>query len=380
MAIPNIFSFLPYINNEEWTDYNHDQGLQTLVLAFLIAVCIVLFTIPLTIRFCKKYDIFDNPNLSRKKHRSKIPHLGGVNIFLGMFVAFVAIAPLSTLDSFKYIFTAIFFLLILGLWDDIRSLSPWMKLFWQLIISILIIGPGEAYLDNLFGLFGYYDISSTYTSYIISLIIILTIINGINLLDGINALSAGLTLMLSFFYLLWFLFVGFYGLALFSTTLCGAALAFLWYNWSPASIFLGDSGAMILGLSISFLTLSFLQSNSNLLDMQSKLAILHAPIIAIAALLLPILDTSRVFILRVIQGKSPLSADRNHIHHKFVDAGFPHIQATLILLSCQLAIIFIAMASVRLSYLISSIVIFVSLLVFYLGFGVVIQHQKNNAA
>lgn len=361
---------------ETWSVLAENQIIAIFVLTFLLSVSLVFFTIPLTIKFCRKYHIFDRPDSTRKKHKNSVPHLGGFNIFLGIFIPFTFIAPTFCLDEFKYIFLSLFFLLVIGLWDDVRSLNPWLKLIWQLFVALIIVILSETHITNLFGLFGLNEISRA-ASYVISIFLILTIINGINLLDGINALSASLTVMLGSFLLVWFFLIGHYGLALFSCAICGATIAFLWYNWSPARIFMGDSGALILGLSISYLTLSFLQTDQYLINTDSKFAIIHAPKIAIAALLLPLIDTTRVFLLRIFKGHSPLMADRNHIHYKFIDAGFSDVQTTIILLSCQLALILIAIGTIQLSYLSSFILLSACLLILYIGLGFILKSASN---
>ncbi|NBC24829.1 MAG: hypothetical protein GVX78_04350 [Bacteroidetes bacterium] len=284
--------------------------------------------------------------------------------------------PFSEFGKISVRLLALFLLLVVGIWDDTRPLNPWIKMIWQLVAAIIMIVLGETYLSDLFGLFGFENLSMS-MSYIISILLTLTIINGINLLDGINGLSATLTIILSFFFFFWFLSIQHYVLALFSCTLCAATIAFLWYNWTPASIFMGDSGAMILGLSISFLTLSFLQTDSEMIASKSPFAILHAPKIVISALLLPIIDTTRVFFIRLLDGTSPLSADRNHLHHKFVDAGYSDVQTTLILSGCQLGLILIALGTIRLSYLNSFMIMSICLLGVYLFFSEVLKKAEG---
>jgi len=363
---------------QDWSILSENEIIAVFSFTFILSLALVFFTIPLTINFCYKYQILDHPNSIRKNHKQSIPHLGGFNIFLGLFIPFTCIAPTFSLGTFKYIFLSMFFLLVIGLWDDIRALNPWLKLLWQLFVALIIVFFSETYITNLFGLFGLDDLS-TGTSYVFSVFLILTIINGINLLDGINALSASLSTMLGCFFFFWFVVIDQHGLALFACALCGTSIAFLWYNWSPAQIFMGDSGAMILGFSISYLTLSFLQTDHDLINSESKFAIFHAPNIVIAALILPFVDTTRVFLLRILKGKSPLIADRNHIHHKFIDAGFSDVQTTFILLSCQFALILIAIGTVRLPYLTSLILLSTCLLILYIGLGFVIKPEKKSS-
>jgi UDP-N-acetylmuramyl pentapeptide phosphotransferase/UDP-N-acetylglucosamine-1-phosphate transferase len=371
----NLYSILAFTS--DWSELSSNQILITLLLAFIFAALTIFLSIPPTIHFCKKYNLLDVANAQRKTHNGRIPILGGFNHFIALFIPFSILATSNCISSFTYVFLSMFILLIIGIWDDIRSINPWIKLIAQLIAAILVVIFGEIYITSLFGLFGVYDISLS-TSYAISFFLILTIINGINLLDGINGLSTSLVGMLSIFFFTWFYMVDRHSLSLFSIILIGSTLSFLWYNWSPAKIFLGDSGAMVLGLSLSILTISFLQIDHELLLTNSSFAIFHAPKIVIASLLLPLIDTSRVFLLRVWNGKSPLLADRNHIHHRFIDAGYSDTNTTLILLSVQLGLILIALSTSHLSYFSSFLLFSGTLLIILIWFWHATSNQKDS--
>lgn len=371
----NVYAILAFYS--DWSELSGNQILVILLFAFLFAALTIFLSIPPTIHFCKKYNLLDVANAQRKKHNGRIPILGGFNLFIALFISFSIFGTSYCISSFKYIFLSMFVLLIVGICDDIRSINPWVKLMAQLLAAVLVVIFGEIYITSLFGLFGVYDISLS-TSYAISFFLILTIINGINFLDGINGLSTSLVCMLSVFFFIWFYMVDRHSLSLFSIILIGSSLSFLWYNWSPANIFLGDSGAMVLGLSLSILTISFLQIDHELLMTNSSFAIFQAPKLAIASLLLPLIDTSRVFFLRVWNGKSPLLADRNHIHHKFIDAGYSDTNTTLILLSVQLGLILIALSTSHLSYLRSFLLFSGTLMIMLIWFWHATSDQKDS--
>ncbi len=370
----SLYVLFPFFS--EWSELSSDQIPILLLIALIFSAITIFLSIPPTIHFCNKYNLLDVATSQRKTHKGKIPHLGGFNIFIALFLTYSIIAPANSMGSFKYISLSLFFLLIVGIWDDIRSINPWIKLIAQLFAAIIVVIFGEIYITSLFGLFGIHDLS-LFPSYAISFVLILTIINGINLLDGINGLSTSLVGMLSAFFLAWFFIVDHYSLSLFSIILLGASLAFLWYNWSPAKVFLGDSGSMVLGLSLSILTISFLQIDHELLMTNSTFAISQAPKLVIASLLLPLIDTSRVFFLRMWKGKSPLAADRNHIHHRFIDAGYSDTHTTLILLSGQLFLILIAISTSHLSYFSSFLLFTGTLLIMFLCLWIATANQKD---
>ncbi len=342
--------------------------------AIVFALLFVFFTIPSLISFCRRSNLLDQPH-PRKSHKDSTPHLGGVNIFLGILITLTLFAPGETLWELRYAIVAMSMLFCVGLWDDIQPINPWIKLFWQVLSASLMLVLSHLHMNSMFGLFGIGEISG-FVSYLISTFLVLTIINGINLLDGINGLSTTIIIILASFLGVWYHLTGFYGLSLFSFILVGVGLAFLKYNWTPARIFMGDSGSMVLGVAISFLVVSFFQSDHLMILLQSPFAISKAPVIVLGALILPIIDTSRVFILRIIQGDSPLYPDRKHLHHQLIDQGFSHAQTTVILSMSQLSFILIALGIHELSYITVLILLASSLSLLYFIF--LLASKQNN--
>jgi UDP-N-acetylmuramyl pentapeptide phosphotransferase/UDP-N-acetylglucosamine-1-phosphate transferase len=173
---------------------------------------------------------------------------------------------------------------------------------------------------------------SIFWSALLTVFTIIVIINAINLIDGINGLSGSLVILITGTLGVWFLLIKRYDLAIMAVSAAGATAAFLKYNYSPAEIFMGDTGALLLGLICSILTINFIELNSGLQDI-NPFKINAAPAVAIGILILPLFDTLRVFTMRVLKGKHPLYPDRTHIHHLLIDSGLTHMQATGVLVS-----------------------------------------------
>jgi UDP-N-acetylmuramyl pentapeptide phosphotransferase/UDP-N-acetylglucosamine-1-phosphate transferase len=335
-------------------------------IAIIFSFLFVFFTIPSLISFCKRYNLLDQPH-PRKSHTDSTPHLGGVIIFLGFLITLAIFAPGETLWEYRYAVIAMAILFCVGLWDDIQPINPWIKLFWQLFSASFMLILSHLHINSMFGLFGVNEISG-FLSYLVSTLLVLTIINGVNLLDGINGLSTTITVILASFMGVWYHLTGFYGLSLFSFILVGVGFAFLKYNWTPAKLFMGDSGSMVIGVGLSFLVISFFQSDHLMILTKSPFAISKAPVIVLGALILPLIDTCRVFFLRIAKGDSPLYPDRKHLHHLLIDQGFSHAQTTVILSMSQLSFILIALGIHELSYTTALIFLISSIALLYFIF------------
>jgi UDP-N-acetylmuramyl pentapeptide phosphotransferase/UDP-N-acetylglucosamine-1-phosphate transferase len=171
---------------------------------------------------------------------------------------------------------------------------------------------------------------------------IIVITNSINLIDGVDGLAGSLSLIISLTYGYLFYQQGEFDWMLISLSLSGALLGFLFFNFSPAKIFMGDAGSLTVGFIISVFTIHFIESNSPNLGSYSRLK--SAPGIALALLIVPLYDTLRVFILRALKRTSPFKADKNHLHHWLIKNGQSHGQVTLILSTVNLLFILMAMA------------------------------------
>jgi UDP-N-acetylmuramyl pentapeptide phosphotransferase/UDP-N-acetylglucosamine-1-phosphate transferase len=207
-------------------------------------------------------------------------------------------------------------LFIVGLADDLTSLSSRFRFLVQLIISFVLSYYGDVRIESLNGLFGIYELPY-FVSLVFSMIVAIFIINSFNLTDGLDSLATTLGIyILSSFAVLFIMNNNFYHAALALSGVC-SLLAFWFYNRPPAKIFMGDCGSLIIGFIIAYCAIKLCNKP---IDFSGTIN----PVFILCILAYPSVDTLRVFIVRILSGKSPFSADRNHIHHLLVDKDFSH--------------------------------------------------------
>ncbi|MEP7164680.1 MAG: MraY family glycosyltransferase [Ferruginibacter sp.] len=310
-----------------------DNILLTAALSFLIT----FFAIPVIIQVAKDKKLFDEPD-ERKVHKAVIPTLGGLGIFAGFIVATLMGVPQGITTELQYFAAASIVIFFLGMKDDILVLSASKKFIGQLIAAGILIKFAGVQITNMHGFLGIYEIPH-YASIALSLFTIIVITNSFNLIDGIDGLAGSLGLLTTLVFGTYFFYIGQLAYAVMAFALAGSLISFLLYNFSPAKIFMGDTGSLLLGLINSILVIKFI----NLAGTPAvNLPLAAAPAIGFAILMIPLFDTLRVFGLRILDRRSPFSPDRTHVHHFMLDIGFSHKKITL---SCvSLNILFIAMA------------------------------------
>lgn len=298
-----------------------------LSLSFVMAMGIVLFLTPHIINIAKVKHLFDEPD-ERKVHKNKIPRLGGLVVAIGFLFTSLFFMDTAVMKEWNYLLCAILIILAVGFKDDIIGVSSSKKFIAQMLASVVVIFFGKIYLTNLHGFMGIHEVPFWFGS-IFSLITIIVITNSFNLIDGINGLLGmiGCTTSLSFGVL--FYLMGFHQFALIAFTITGALVGFLYYNITPAKVFMGDTGSLLLGFLMSILAIKFIELHPKaiyrFIDIKSAVAT------SLSILIIPLYDTLRVFTIRILQKKSPFTADRNHIHHLLIDCNISHLAATLIL-------------------------------------------------
>ena len=286
--------------------------------------------IPILLLISKEKHLFDDGDDERKMHNGLIPTLGGVAIFAAIIIAFSASPLGSQIDGYGYIVSASMILFAAGLKDDLLIISANKKLVSQLLAVGLIIFGADIYISNLGGVFGIEEVSG-WVGIPLTFFTMIVVINSMNLIDGIDGLAGSLGIFAALFFGYWFYAAGFTEWALLAFTFSASVMGFLWFNWSPAKIFMGDTGSLIVGFFLSVLAVQFVE-----LSVASPAAVSWqgaAPIVVAAVLAVPLYDTLRVFILRAIRGNSPFDADSEHVHHHILRAGLDHKKIVLILLS-----------------------------------------------
>lgn len=333
-----------------------------LILSFIISFGVTLILIPAIIAFSKSKNFFDQPG-GRKIHGEQVPALGGIGILAGFMAPILLWIPLYNFSDFAFVYgaVALLLLIVLGVRDDLMPLSPKAKLAGQILTAFLVVYFGETRLTSMFGLFGVEDIP-VWVGYVMSIMVIVFIVNAFNLIDGVDGLASSIGLVAVVAFGIWYFLNGNILLYIISFSMAGALVAFLKYNMTPSKIFMGDSGAMLIGFVTSVLAIRFVQYNAEL-PLEHPYKMTAAPILAICVMIIPVYDTLRLFILRAIFKRSPFGSDRNHIHHLLVRLGLSHPQITGALSFMSIMFIAIGYFGQRLGNLFLSGVLFACLVV-----------------
>jgi len=345
-----------------------------IVLAFITAFLLTFFAIPSIISVANKKGLTDEPG-ERRAHSISTPSLGGIGIFAGTIFAIILWTPFKYFGDLQYILCAFIIIFLVGAKDDIDPISPKKKFLGQVFAALILIFFSKIRLTSFYGIFGMTEVPFL-LSIIVSLFIIILIINAFNLIDGINGLSGSIGVLAAITFGCWFFMVDRLEMASVAFALAGSVIAFLYYNITPAKIFMGDTGSLLIGLVAAILAINFIEHHRTLQTSQFKM--LAPPAVAAGILILPLFDTLRVFVSRMIKGRSPFSPDRNHIHHLMLDIGCSHMQATGILLLVNLLFIIVAY---KFQYL-GSLVLLLILLILASSLTVLIylirSKKKNN--
>lgn len=308
-----------------------------ILLGTSLAFFITFAAIPVIIQVADAKKLFDVPD-ARKIHLNPIPSLGGLGIFAGMILAFLISFPIQLAPEFQYFLAASLIIFFLGLKDDIMVISPIKKLIGQFLAAFLIIYKGGIQIKSMHGFLGVYELPEV-TSLALTYLTVIVIINSFNLIDGVDGLAGSLGLMTALIFGSYFYYVGQTPYAMLSFILAGSLLGFLIFNHSPARVFMGDTGSLLLGLINAILVIRFI----SIADAPaSSLPLQASPAIGFAILMVPLFDTIRVFSLRILNRRSPFSPDRNHIHHLLLDKGLTHSAVTYVCVGTNL--LFIAFA------------------------------------
>jgi UDP-N-acetylmuramyl pentapeptide phosphotransferase/UDP-N-acetylglucosamine-1-phosphate transferase len=309
------------------------------VLAIVTSFFIVLFTTPVFIKVAIMKRLFDVPGEKRKLHDRVIPSMGGVMIFGGTLFSFSLWYPTQAIGEYSYLIACILVLFFVGVKDDIIGTSAAKKLLAHVIVASIMVMMANIRLTSLHGLFGVREIPE-WAGVFLSVFTIIVIVNAYNLIDGVDGLAGGVGFVTAISFGIWFYMVGniVYGVLAFS--LAGALLAFLRYNFAPAKIFMGDSGSLTIGFIIAILAIELVEYHKQVVP--DRLDEISRPILAMGILVIPLLDTLRIFIYRAAKGQSPFRADSNHIHHRLLALGLNHRKTVLIL--CGFNILIIATA------------------------------------
>ncbi len=309
-------------------------------IAILFSFLVTSVAIPSIVRVSVVRKLMALPN-GRTSHIDPTPNLGGVAIFAGVIVSSVVFTGITTAHELKYIIAAMLIIFFVGLKDDLHPMVAYKKFLGQSIAVLFILVPGDFHLESLHGLLGINELSYI-PSLVITYVLFMTLINSFNLIDGIDGLASGIGILNSIFFGIIFLMGNHLAYAVMSFILASSLIAFFYFNVFSQNnkIFLGDTGAMLIGLILAIFATRFLNFETDSLLLSKSQS---APAILLSVLIVPIFDTGRVFILRIFRGRSPFEADRTHIHHRLLDLSGSHLKATAIILFVNMLFIAIAL-------------------------------------
>lgn len=308
-----------------------------LLLCFSFAAGITFFLIPTIVDMANMKSLVAVPN-KRTSHSSSVPNLGGIAIFIGFIISYLLFLNTASFRNFQYVFAALLMIFFVGFKDDITNINPGKKFFGQIVATWIVISFGGIRLTSLHGFFGITELNLS-LSYLITFITIIGITNCFNLMDGIDGLSAGLGIIASVTFGVWFYLVKDYDWAILAVGLAGSLFSFGFFNvfGNRNKLFMGDTGSLSLGFVIALIAIHFNEQN---ITPGGLYFIRAAPAVSIGILLVPIFDTLRVLLTRLVNRGSPFLPDKTHIHHYLLMLGFSHIRSTLILIGVGLFFIF----------------------------------------
>ena len=308
-----------------------------IAIAFLLAFIVAFMATPWSIKLANKIGAVDIPKDERRMHQNTMPKLGGVAVIAGFLISIIYLLFVVTIEGSVNIFgqenyikkligilLGIIVITITGILDDVKTLKPYQKLFGQVLAAVIVIAFGlqiDAINVSKLPQIGF----NRGLSIFITLIWIVGITNAINLMDGLDGLSSGISLISCISLLIIFALNNSPMIAILTiSSLIGALVGFLPFNFAPAKTFIGDTGSNFLGFMLSVISILGVAKTYTI-------AVIVLPMLVLG---LPILDVVWAIIRRMIKGKSIKAifrADNEHVHHKLVKRGFTQKQAVLIL-------------------------------------------------
>jgi len=321
-----------------------------------LALLLTIIFIPIIKKIAVKANLVDKPNY-RKVHTTPVPLVGGISIaFSAVLVILLSGNRLPFLMEYLPIVTSGFVLLIVGIIDDKNDVSAKYKLAIQLLLSLIIAFSGIR-ISSLYGLFGIYEVA-VWTQYLLTIIVITGVVNAFNLMDGVDGLVGGLSVLGFAMFLLASVYFSDYYLGKISVIFIGAIVGFLRFNLSKKKIFMGDSGSLFLGFLLVTLGIKFMEEQDG-----SQNGYAYGFLLLVSFFSIPVLDSLRVYLGRIKQGNSPFKADKSHLHHLLLTAGLTHKKVAVSVVAFSMIFFFIGFGLI--SYQSTSIIILLMIIVFW---------------
>ena len=276
-----------------------------------------------------------DPIVSRSSHKEKATRSGGMALFFTFCVCYGLGKGVYSMSVDLYALIAFIFIALTGMADDFFSIKYREKFFLQVFAAIVLLQSG-IFIDSFHGIFGLYEIPLL-ASYLITIFVFIVVVNAFNLIDGIDGLAA--LLSVKFFVLIGgIIAVSSAEMNLVVPSIVGSVTGFLFFNFNPSKkVFLGDTGALLLGSMIAFFIFYILDKDSYIITD----SLISRPLLVILLIIYPLADTLRASLIRMYKGQSPFLADRVHLHHRLIDKGISHWGASTIILIMSISVVII---------------------------------------
>ncbi|WP_298140343.1 glycosyltransferase family 4 protein [Flavobacterium sp.] len=323
----------------------------------ILSLLLVLIFIPFIKKIAVKVNLVDKPNY-RKIHTNAVPLIGGISIALSVLIVLIISGnQLTFLKEYLPILSSGYVLLIIGIIDDKTDLSAKYKLIIQLLLAFIIALSGTR-ITTFYGFLGVYEIEIL-AQYLLTIIVITGVVNAFNLMDGVDGLVGGLSLLGFTMFLVSSVFYNDYFLAKVCVIFIGAIFGFLKFNLSKNKIFMGDAGSLFLGFILVTLGIHFMEKQHS----TNNYGYAYIFLILVAFFSIPVLDSIRVYLGRIKQGKSPFKADKSHLHHLLLTAGLTHKKISLFVVIFCMILFFIGFGLI--SYFSTTVIILAIMTLFW---------------
>ena len=312
----------------------------SILLVFFISLVVASLMHQPVLYYAKKHNIFDNPE-ARKLQRRPVPVMGGFVVFFGAIVGSLSYWFKYDCSAIIPVQVAMFVMLLVGAWDDIKKLSPSLKFVIEIVVVTILVILNNYPVNDLHGLWGVHEFSP-WVAWPLTIIGCVGIINAINMIDGIDGLSSGICIMIFTIYSWWFFITEDFVRAALGVSIVGGLIPFFIMNvfGNKSKMFIGDAGTLMLGIAICDLVLAMLTHDAPETKRLIKPGFSRLAF-ALAVLAIPVFDTVRVMFGRISRGESPFTPDKTHLHHAFIEYGFHHLETSLMEIILNMLIILV---------------------------------------
>lgn len=358
-----------------------------IIVPLVVALLAVGWVHPRLVRIAAMKMIVDNPD-ARKLQKEPIPILGGVAVIFGavLGISCTAVFPETVFnDTIVLIIAVMIVMLYTGTMDDILELTPRLRFLIEIMSVCALIFVGGFRLDDLHGLWGV-SVLPDWVAVPLTVFACVGIINAMNLIDGVDGLSSGFCITACAIFSAVFFKAGDMMMFILSMALIGAMIPFFMHNvfGERSKMFIGDGGTLVMGAVMSIFVVRVLGVGSPVAQFWDQShAGMSAVAFTLAVLCVPVFDTLRVMVTRMLQGRSPFHPDKTHLHHMFIDLGFSHVGTTFSIILLNLTVVAVWWASVSmgcsLDVQLYVVILFGSLFTIFL-YPAVAAAKRRNAA